>query len=120
MIPSESVNSLMEDLKKGKVFGFKMSSIYSGKMMLLWDGALSIVSGVLLAICELLKGSATASAGVKGVSSVLTYVLGALVVTLLGKLILQDLGHWVPWHRKFVSFIRKGFSRDNESQRSKN
>jgi len=117
VIPSESVNLLMEDLKKGKVFGFKMSSIYSGKMMLLWDGALCIVIGVLLAICELLKGSATASAGVKGVISVLTYVLGALTLTLLGKLILHDLGHWVPWYRQFMRFIRKAYSGDKEKQK---
>ena len=30
--------AFLEDLKKGKVFGYKLSSIYSGKTMLIWDG----------------------------------------------------------------------------------
>lgn len=118
VIPSEGVNSLMEDLKKGKVFGFKISYIYSGKMMLLWDGAAFIANGFVLAICEHLKGSSTASAGVKGVSSVFTYVLGALAVILFGKVFLQDLRHWVPWHRQFVTFIRKACSGDKEKRKN--
>ncbi len=118
MIPSEGVNSLMEDLKKGKFFGFKVSSIYSGKMMVFWDGAAFIVSGLLLAICELLKSSITAPAGVKGFCSVFTNLLGPLTWILFGKLFLYDLGHWVPWHRKFVKYIQKTFSGNKESRRS--
>lgn len=111
MIPSEGVNLLMEDLKKGKFFGFKVSSIYSGKSMLLWDGAVFVVNGLLLAICELLKDSATASAGVTGFCSFLTYLFGALAVTLFGKLV-YDLGYWVPWLRRFVKYIQNTFSED--------
>jgi Zn-dependent protease len=106
----------MKDLKKGKLFGLKVSSIYSGKMMILWDGAAFTVNVFLLAICELLKSSATASAGVKGFCSVFTYILGALAVTLLGKIVLHDLGHWAPWYRQFVKYIRKAFSGDTESR----
>lgn len=118
MIPSEGVNSLMEDLKKGKFFGFKVSSIYSGKIMILWDVAAFIVNGFLLAICELLKGSATASTGVKGFCSVFTYLLGTLAVTLFGKVVLYDLGQWVPWHRRLVKYIRNKFSGNKESRKS--
>lgn len=118
MIPSEGVNSLMEDLTKGKFFGFKVSSIYSGKMMILWEGAAFIVTGLLLAICEILKSSATASAGVMGFCSVFTYLLGAFAVTLFGKLALYDLGYWVPWHRRFVKYIQNTFSEDKESRKS--
>ncbi len=118
MIPSEGVNSLMEDLKKGKFFGFKVSSIYSGRMMIFWDVAILFVNGLLLAICELLKSSATASAGVKGFCSVFTPSLGALTVLLFGKLFLHDLGHWVPWHHRFVKYIQNTFSKDKESRKS--
>jgi hypothetical protein len=114
MIPSEGVNSLMEDLKKGKFF----ASIYSGKMMILWDGAAFIANGLLLAIFELLKGSVTASDVVKGLFSVFTHVLGPIVWILLGKMVLYDLGHWVPWHSQFVNFIRKAFSEDKASRKS--
>jgi len=116
MIPSEGVNSVMEDLKKGRFFGFKLSSIYSGKMMIFWDGAAFIVNGILLAICEVMKASADASAGIKGFCSVFTYVLGALAVTLFGKVVLHDLRHWVPWHRQFAKFIRQAFSGDKEAK----
>ncbi len=109
MVPSENVNSLMVDLKKGKIFGFKLSYFYSGKGMIFWDAAFFIVIGVLLAICESLKSLVTASDGVKGLCSVCVPILGALVVILLGKIILLDLGHWVPRLRKFMKFIRESF-----------
>jgi retron-type reverse transcriptase len=118
MVPSEGVNSLMEDLKKGKFFGFKVSSMYSGKMMIFWDGAAFVLNGFLLAVCEYLKGSATASVGVKGVGSVFTSLLGPLAVALIGKVVLHDLGHWVPWHRQFVKFIRLTFSGEKDVKKS--
>ncbi len=117
MIPSEGVNSLMEDLKKGKFFGFKACSVYSGRTMILWDGAASIVFVFLLGICELLKGSATASSGVRGCCGVLTYVLGPLVVVLLAKIIFHDLQHWVPSFGQFVQSIRNTLPGDKESRR---
>jgi len=118
IIPSEGVNSLIENLKKGKFFGFKVSSIYSGKSMLLWDGVLFVVNGLLLALCEVLKDSSSVSEGVVGFCSVLTYLLGAFTVSLFGKIVLYDLGYWMPWHRRFVRYIQKTFSDDKESRRS--
>jgi len=116
IIPSEGVNSLMQDLKKGKFFGFKVSSIYSGKSMLLWDGAVFVVNGFLLAICELLKDSATASAGVTGFCSVFTVLFGALAVTLFVKLV-YDLNYWVPWLRRFLKYIQNTFSQDKKTRK---
>ena len=83
--------------------------------MIFWDGAVFIVNGILLAICEILKDSTTASAGVKGVCIVLTYILGALAVTLLGKIVLLDLRHWIPWHQRLVNYVKGTFSVDKES-----
>jgi len=118
MIPSEGVNSLMVDLKKGKFFGFKFSSIYSGKMMIIWDGFALTASGLLFVIFELLKGSATAPGVVKGLFNVFTHVLGPILWILLVKVVIYDLGHWVPWHRQFVKFMRKAFSETKDSQGS--
>lgn len=117
IIPSEGVNSLMVDLKKGKFFGFKISYLYSGKVMIFWDGAAFIVNGFFLAICELLKSSTTASAGVKGLCSIFTYLLGGLAVALGVKLILHDLEHWIPWHRQFVKFIGNTLSGDKKKEK---
>jgi len=107
MIPSEGVNSLMNDLKKGKFFGYKISSIYCGKTKIFWDTIVLAIDVFLLAICELVKGSATASTGVKGFCSVLTYLFGALAVAILGKIVFHDIGYWIPSFRQFLKSIRK-------------
>jgi hypothetical protein len=114
VIPSEGVNSLMGDLKKGKFLGFKLSYLYSGKAMLVWDGVAFVVSALVLALCEVMKGSTTASDGVKGFCSVLAYLLGALAVTLFGKLLFHDLGHWAPWHRQVTKFFLHKFDGEKE------
>ena len=110
MIPSEGINSLMQDLRKGRFLGFKLSYLYFGKMMLFWDGAAFIVNALVLAICDHLKGSSSVSAGLKGLCSVSTTLLGPLAVALFLKLILHDMGHWVPWYRQAITYIRKVYS----------
>jgi hypothetical protein len=112
MIPSEGINSLMEDLKKGKFFGFKASFIYSGRLMILWDGAAFIFNGFLLAICELLKDSNTVSAVIKGGCGFINPILEWVAVIFIGKIIFHDLPKWAPSYRKFAAYIRKSFSRD--------
>ncbi len=110
MIPSEGINSLMQDLRKGRFLGFKLSYLYSGKMMLFWDGAAFILNALVLVICDHLKGSSGVSAGLKGICSVSTTLLGPLAIALFLKLILHDMGHWMPWYRQVITYIRKVYS----------
>ena len=46
-IPSEGIQLLVEDLTKGKLFGYKLSILYSGRAMALWD--FSALAGTALA-----------------------------------------------------------------------
>ncbi|MBU2054062.1 MAG: hypothetical protein KKC25_03670 [Proteobacteria bacterium] len=109
MIPSEGLNSLIQDLTKGKCFGFKLSYLYSGRTMIFWDGAAFGVIAIAFAFCDLTKGSTAAAVGVKGLYSVLTPLLEFLLIALFGKLVLHDLGHWVPWHRQIIKFFLNKF-----------
>ena len=109
MIPSEGLNSLIRDLMRGKFFGFKLSYLYSGRAMIFWDGAAFVVSALALAYCELMKGSTTASTDARGFCSVLTYLFSVLAVALCSKLLLLDLGHWVPHYRQVIKFFLRKF-----------
>jgi hypothetical protein len=114
MIPSEGLNSLIQDLTKGKCFGFKLSYLYSGRTMILWDGAAFGVVAIAFAFCDLTRGSTAAAVGVKGLYSVLTPLLEVLLIALFGKLALHDLGHWVPWHRQIIKFFLNKFHGEKE------
>lgn len=109
MIPSEGLNSLFQDLKTGKCFGFKLSSLYSGRTMIFWDGAAFLVIAIAFVFCDLMKGSTANTVGVIGLYSVLTPLLEFLMIALFGKLALHDLGHWVPWHRQIIKFFLNKF-----------
>ncbi|MEE9225930.1 MAG: reverse transcriptase domain-containing protein [Bacteroidota bacterium] len=118
MIPSEGLNSLIRDLTRGKILGFKLFYLYSGRAMIFWDGTALVVSALALAFCEFMKGSTIASTGVKVFFSVLTYPLGALAVSLLVKLLVFDLGHWVSWYRQVIMYIRQKFYGESEPPES--
>ena len=110
MIPSEGLHSLVHDLVRGKIFGYKLSYLYSGRLMAIWDGAAFVVTALALAICELTKGSTAASAGLKGVCSVLSYLLGTMVLALVGKLLIFDIGHWSSRYQKAKNYIHHKFT----------
>ncbi len=111
MIPSEGLNSLVQDLTRGKLFRFKLSYLYSGRMMAVWDGVVFVFVAIALGFCEHTKGAVTASTGAKDVCSVLTYVLGALVCVLLAKLVLIDIQHWSTRYQKPLNYILSKFKR---------
>jgi len=96
IIPHKGLNQLLQDLKKGKLFGYKLRYLYSGKMMLLPDSFFFIVSGIILTMCDLGRSAKEISGIMKYFSSVgfsffnpLTYILGIKI--------LYDLIHWLPW-----------------------
>lgn len=114
MIPSEGLNSLIQDLTKGRFFRFKLSYLYSGRTMLIWDGVSFLVIAIVFAFCDLMKGSTANTVGVNGLYSVLTPLLEFLMIALFSKLVLHDLGYWVPWHRKIIEFFLNKFHGENE------
>jgi hypothetical protein len=114
MIPSEGLNSLMQDLKKGKPFGFKPSYLYSGKAMLLWDGALFLIFAVSFGFFDVMRGTTSATAGAQATYAVLAKVLSVPLLAFFSKLMLYDLGYCVPWHRQITRFIVQQFRSKQE------
>jgi hypothetical protein len=70
VIPSVGVNSLMRDLVKGRIFGYRVLYLYSGRALLLWDIAGFVVSSIIVAACWLVAGAAGAGAMAKGLCAV--------------------------------------------------
>jgi len=114
VIPSERVNSLMADLRRGKLFGYKLRYMYSGRAMALWDLPLCVASGTIYAICELAKGSATVGGAAKGVAAVGASFSSVVMVMFAGKLLLYDIGYWASWHRRLVGALRKIWKAETE------
>jgi hypothetical protein len=110
VIPSEGVNSLMMDLVKGKVFGYKLLYLYSGKALLLWDIAGLFVSGIVVAACEAARGAPAVGAVAKGVCTVGTWLFGTATVFLFTKGVLYDLEHWLGPNKKFMRTLREIFT----------
>jgi hypothetical protein len=61
------------------------------------------------------SASTTASIGARGVYSVLVHMLKVPVIALFAKLLLFDLGHWIPRYKQFIKFMRNKFSGEQES-----
>ena len=108
-IPSEGIQLLVEDLTKGKLFGYKLSILYSGRAMALWDFSALAGTALALGFFEHTKGVATASAVAKGVCGVLIYVLKPLMVALLVKFLFIDFYHWSSRYQKVAEYIRSKF-----------
>jgi hypothetical protein len=109
LIPSEGIHSLVQDLTKGKLFGFKLTYLYSGRLMAVWDGAFLTATFFALWGCEHTKDSTTASTIVKDIVSVLPYVLKLIMSVLLIKLVTLDISHWSTRYKIFSNFIISKF-----------
>jgi hypothetical protein len=106
VVPDDGLNALFSDLKASRFCGVKLAYLYSGKMMLLYDLLIALVAFVLLASCEhgqaVLKDHAIWSAFLTGGSKVLV----AIMVLFLGKLVVWDIGHWIPSWGRFIRSLR--------------
>ena len=98
--------AFLQDLKKGKVFGYRIFYLYSGKAMLLWDFLALIISSTILTLLESWRETVVNTIA-KGVLAVGSVVLALLVVFFISKLFLRDLGHWFPWYKGFVKILKK-------------
>jgi len=110
VIPSEGVNSLLRDLVKGRIFGYKVLYLYSGKALLAWDIAGFIGSGILEAACWLIRAGADVGQMTKGVCTVGTYVFGWAIVLFLTKGLLYDLKDWLGPNKGVTRALRAVFT----------
>ncbi|MDP2895993.1 MAG: hypothetical protein Q8Q12_05465 [bacterium] len=106
IVPDDGLNALLSDLKAGKFCGVKLTYLYSGRMMLLYDLLIAAVAFVLLAACEygkaVLNDHEICSAFLSGGSKVFVTIM----VGFLGKLVFWDIGHWVPRWRLWIKSLR--------------
>lgn len=106
IVPSEGIDSLMKDLIGGKLFGHKLSAVYSGKAMAVWDAAVLVGNSGLLAASGLAIADPASSVATSAICIVCSVLLGAFELLAFGKLI-HDLGHWIPWVWNLEDRVRK-------------
>jgi hypothetical protein len=106
VVPTDGLNALLSDLKAGKFFGHKLTYLYSGKRMLLYDLSLCVVTFVLLALCEygqtILKDHAVWKSLLSAGSIVSKTIMASIVI----KISLWDLGHWIPGWSLWLKSLR--------------
>jgi hypothetical protein len=115
VIPSEGVNSLIGDLVKGRIFGYKVLYLYSGKALLVWDMAGFIFFGILGAVCWSLRASVNAGELTKGVCTVGTYVFGGMISLFFTKGLLYDLEQWLGPDKGVMRTLRAVFTPSRDS-----
>jgi hypothetical protein len=107
IIPSEAINSLMYDLHKGKLFGYKISYIYSGKTMIIWDTTFTILSIICLIFCRKIMNSINASTCTKVIFDIFYDIIKASAYIIASKAIFYDIAYWIPWYAQFIKYIKK-------------
>jgi hypothetical protein len=113
VIPDEGLNSLLSDIKSGKFFGFKLSYLYSGKMMLLYDGLFATVTSLLLIACEYAKTALQDRAVWSAILNASSKVLEGSVTASIAKIVLWDIGHWIPGWILWIKSLRSANDKDN-------
>jgi hypothetical protein len=110
VIASEGVNALLEGLSRGKIFGYKLRYLYSGKALPLWDIAGFAVSSIFLAACGLAIGSTPLGGMAKGFSIVGAGLFGPLTCFFAGKAVMYDLEYWMGSRKRFMRALREMFT----------
>jgi hypothetical protein len=107
-VPDDEFSALLSWLKSGKLAGFKITYLYSGKMMLIYDMTFAIMAFVSISLCEYghgiaaSKGSAVLSAQMTAGSKIFLNIF----IGFLGKVILWDLQHWIPSIKSWFKSLR--------------
>ena len=104
VIASPGLYSFLVDLKKGKLFGRKLSYLYTGRAMLPWDFALFVST---LLVMALVKGGEDGfqSGFLKSACEAASNLLAVFAASLFIKVI-YDLRHWIRPLKDFISHIR--------------
>jgi hypothetical protein len=106
IIPDDGLNSLLSSLKAGKFFGMKLSYLYSGKMIPLFDLLIAILSFLLLILCEYKEAKLTDHAVLSALLSCGSKLCVTIVVASLAKFITWDIGYWIPGWWSWLKLFR--------------
>ena len=111
IVPNYGLNAFLSDIKASKFCGVKLTYLYSGKMMLLYD--LLIVGAVfsLLASCEYGTVTLKDHAVWRALLSAGSMIFKTIVVGIVGKLVLWDIGHWIPGYMSWIKSLREANDR---------
>lgn len=93
VFPNNRFTYLIKKLKKGKLFSYKISYIYSSKAKLIWDIALTVSTIILIILLNGMIGTMTPN-WLETVIEITKVVLEAFLIGLVGKAILVDSKHW--------------------------
>lgn len=115
IVPDDGLNTLLSDLITGRLCGFKFSYLYSGKAMLFYDGLFAFVSFVSLAACEYGKTVLQDHSGWISILSAGSIILGTAFASLIGKLAIWDLIHWIPSWKLWIKSLHKADDKESDA-----
>jgi hypothetical protein len=114
VIPSMAIDRLLGGLTSGRLFGYKLSYIYSGKSMVIWDTLFLILITALAGLFKL--GETTLPSGYwPGVFSIFGGYSSTIAEIFLLRIV-WGLAYWVPALRKILDAVRMEWVRPQENQ----
>ena len=107
-VPNDEFYAFLSRLKSGKLAGFKITYLYSGRMMLIYDLTIAVVAFVSIALCEYGHGVAASkgSAVLSAIMSAGSKITIAIFIGFITKLILWDIQHWFPFIKFWIKSLR--------------
>ena len=112
IVPDDALNGLLFDLKAGKFFGLKFSYLYSGKMMMIYDLLIAFVAFALLALCHYGEGFLKYYPIWSAILSASSRILVTIFVGFAGKLVIWDIGHWLPGWKSWIKSLQSANDKD--------
>lgn len=115
MIPAEGIGAIVSKLKAGRFFGRRLSFLYSKGIMIVVDAVLMILfisGGVLISNSQ---DSSSESVIIKEGLVILHRFLQGLALGALGKILLWDVGEWIPMFRRPALYLKGLMSRSDEA-----
>ena len=106
VVPGDRLSKLVGTLKRGKIFGHKISYLYSGRTMLVWDSSLVLIlAGLFFSFDYFARGSNEQM--ILSLNALFGLFLGAALLAMVARVIWVDLKHWGSRFGSIVAWIGK-------------
>ena len=117
LIPCDGLNDLIHDLKTEKVFGFRLSYLYSGKAKLFLDLPITCALALAYGLGDLVKGDPSAAYAIRLMSSPVALLIGVPLVAMAVRIVVHDLGYWFPMIQRLKGVFRRSGPPDKKRAR---